>query len=567
MKLSEYFKSLVRNPRILLWAFPLLLIVPNVLLDITEHYSWLSKLTNVALPLGFYYVLVSLSVKVGRSVLWMCFFVVFAAFQIVLLDLYGESIIAIDMFVNVATTNASEVGELLGNLLVGMIIMLLIYLPPIVLAVLQTARRVTATKLSLVRVRTVGVALILCGALTCVAAYLFSGSFMFFREIFPANVISNLVSAVDRTMVSQNYMTTSEGFTYDAVGSRPADMAEVYVVVIGETSRADNWQLMGYDRPTNPRLSKRTELLAFPKALSESNTTHKAVPMLLSHLDAPMFGDSVRYTKSLFEAYNSVGYATAFLSNQQRNHSYIDYFGEEAQTCRFLRDNPSTTGRDIELVDSLKSFLERRDGLKKMVVLHTYGSHFNYRERYPADRAFFKPDESSEASAFNRDELVNAYDNTIRYTDEILDSVISVVEACDVPAVVIYTSDHGEDIFDDGRKRFLHASPVGTYYQLHVPFVMWMSEEYREAFPEKYACAVSNVGKDVVSTRDLFHTLFDLSGMKSSLFDSSASLASPSFMPGKRFFLNDYLEGVALQQSGLHQEDFDMLSKQGISAR
>ena len=108
------------------------------------------------------------------------------------------------------------------------------------------------------------------------------------------------------------------------------------MVVIGETARAANWQLFGYGRETNPRLSRRSGLIAMPHTLSEINTTHKSVPMLLSYLDSENFGDSVAHTRSFFEAFNGAGYSTAFISNQRRNGSYIEFYGDEAQKHIFL---------------------------------------------------------------------------------------------------------------------------------------------------------------------------------------------------------------------------------------
>ena len=122
------------------------LIVPNVALAFTEHDPILSKLTDIALPLGVYYLIMSLTVSVGRTVLCCIPLMVFAAFQIVLLYLYGESIIAIDMFLNVATTNIKEVSELLSNLVIAIVTVILIYVPPIVWAIVLLVRKKRCSK-------------------------------------------------------------------------------------------------------------------------------------------------------------------------------------------------------------------------------------------------------------------------------------------------------------------------------------------------------------------------------------------------------------------------------------
>ena len=122
---------------------------------------------------------------------------------------------------------------------------------------------------------------------------------------------------------------------------------------------------------------------------------------------------------------------------------------------------------------------------KQFIVLRTYGSHFNYRERYPADNAFFLPDFPVDAELKYKDNLINAYDNSIRYTDNFLARLIRMSQEQDIDAAMLYTSDHGEDIFDDDRHLFLHASPVPSYYQIHVPFLMdvrQLSEELSGPF-------------------------------------------------------------------------------------
>lgn len=124
------------------------------------------------------------------------------------------------------------------------------------------------------------------------------------------------------------------------------------------------------------------------------------------------------------------------------------------------------------------------------MVLHTYGSHFNYQERYPRNFAFFKPDSKSEAKPENRRDLLNAYDNTIRYTDYILHGIVERLQKWEKTqaktdgvysqptSAMLYTSDHGENIFDDDRRLFLHAAPKASDYELHVPFIIWTSDGY-----------------------------------------------------------------------------------------
>lgn len=553
------------NPIFWIWFTPVLLITPNIGLTVTEYYSVWSKIANLSLPLGIYALLMSLSAKTGRSILYLIPIMFFGAFQIVLLFLFGNSIIAVDMYVNILTTSVSEATELLGNLKGAILTVCILYLPAITMGIVLKVKHRYVDIKQRRTLRLASYPLIGIGVASVIMAMIFADSYKFRRELFPYNVIENLGTAIYRTKESIHYYQTSRSFSYSPVMTRDKEKEEVFVIVIGETSRADNWQLYGYDRPTNPRLSKRTNIFPFSKVLTEINTTHKAVPMLLSYLTPENFGDSVAHTRSIFSAFNELGYRTAFLSNQRRNHSYIDYYGEEAQTAEFISDAGGPL-RDFNLIEPMKQIIERSPNNKVFIVLHSYGSHFEYRKRYPGDMAYFTPDANSNADIANRDQLLNAYDNTIRYTDALLDSVITVLDRLDVPAAMMFVSDHGEDIFDDDRKRFLHSSPTPTYYQIHVPMIVWLSDEFETEHPE----LVTNLNKhrqmNIASTRSLFHTILDIAGVRTPFYDSSYSLTSPDFHElTSRRYLNDYNESIPLEQSGVREQDIEMFKNKNIT--
>lgn len=563
----KHFNNTLRrifSPGVLLWFYPLLLILPNVALDITEFSTAWSKATNILLPFGFYILIMGIWKNVGRTALLLFPFLFYGAFQVVLLYLYGESIIAVDMFLNLVTTNVSEATELLGNLVGAIITLLIVYVPTLIWCVISAIKRIYASQPSLLRARYCGVLSIFIGLACMFMAYAFDVRFSINSDIFPVNVIHNTIIAIQRTKATGNYYKTSEGFSYKARSSRPADKKEVYVLVIGETSRADDWQLFGYGRHTNPLLTKRDGLIAYPKTLSESNTTHKSVPLMLSWVSAENFADSIYTTKSLISAFNEAGFATAYLSNQGRNHSFIDFFAREAQRTVFLTDN-GHSHQDEELLPLLHDFIEQSTNSKIMVILHTYGSHFNYKDRYPSSFSVFLPDKTADADVFNRNELINAYDNSIRFTDYVLNRVIDMLENRQCLSGMIYLSDHGEDIFDDKRNRFLHASPVPTYWQIHVPLIIWMSPQFKEAYPMLYANANNNSGKNVSSSRSVFNTMLQLGGIITPYADKTKSLIDSAYTETPRLYLNDHNEAVNLEKAGLRNYDYEMLKQKNIT--
>ena len=563
--MKKILSSLLKHPACTLLAifFAIVLMIPNVVLCFTESMGFWTGMANILLPLGFYMLVISLFRRTGWAVWAMLPFSVLAAFQIVLIFLYGGSIIAVDMFLNVVTTNMSEACELLRNLGTAIFTVLVLYLPPLVWATVSLIRKKELMPAPRFILRRGGMILFLAGVSIVVVKSVTSRNYSVTDDVFPVNVIYNIKVAVDRTVDAEHYDETSAGFDFNAVSEHDAIEGEVYVMVIGETARALNWQLGGYDRPTNPRLSQRDNVTFYSKALSESNTTHKSVPMLMSHITACNF-DSVGYVKSVITAFKDAGFKTAFISNQAPNHSYTEFFGREADDCIYL---PDTLGRhcyDGEMLPYVARCLADSSSMKHFIVLHSYGSHFKYAERYPEGFGDFKPDLCDEVTPESRDVLMNAYDNTIEYTDMWLDSLMDMLERSGRRAALVYSADHGEDIMDDSRCRFLHASPTPTYYQLHVAMLTWVSSAYDNAYPEKLVAIRRHRDDPVISTSSLFNTCLDLGGINTRYRDDYLSVASPRYIRPHVLYLNDQNQGVEITDCGLKKEDIAMMKRLSV---
>ena len=325
MKLFKNIKNWLENQEHLFYLFLFILIVPNMVLCFTEPLPFMAKVANVLLPFGCYYLLMTLSRNCGKM-LWILFlFLFFGAFQIVLLYLFGQSIIAVDMFLNLVTTNSSEALELLDNLTPAIIAVIILYVPALILGTISIIRKRKLTVEFIRRERKRAFLVFGISLLSLVGAYVQDSGYELKSDLYPLNVCYNVGLAFQRTALTQDYHRTSKDFTFHARPTHPEGKREVYVMVIGETSRALNWQLYGYERETNPLLSRQTGLIAFPKVLTESNTTHKSVPMLMSGATACNY-DSIYHQKGIITAFKEAGFRTAFFSNQRYNHSFIDFF-------------------------------------------------------------------------------------------------------------------------------------------------------------------------------------------------------------------------------------------------
>ena len=543
------------------------LLLPNIALCYTECLAPWACGVNVLLPLSLYMLFFSVAKRPGKMIWWAFIFVFFAAFQLVLLYLFGTGVIAVDMFLNLVTTNPGEAMELLDNLAPAVVGVFVVYLPLLILGGVNIRRDSRLSVSFQQRVRHWAMQIGAIGLFCLLASYLVVDDYRMRNQLYPVNVCYNLYLAFERNAASENYREASRDFKFDARSEHSATAPEVYVMVVGETARAHNFSLYGYPRNTNPLLSKTPGIKAFPNVTTQSNTTHKSVPMLLSAASAEDF-ERLFHEKGILAAFKEAGFHTVFISNQLPNHSFIDFLGEQADEHYFLKKEDASQGNhyDEDLLQKLDEILPLADASssahyhyryrKLFVVLHSYGSHFNYQERYPRSFAYFKPDSKSEAKPENRRDLLNAYDNTIRYTDYILHGIVERLQkwegvqtktdgVYDQPtSAMLYTSDHGENIFDDERSLFLHAAPKASDYELHVPFIIWTSAGFSKQYPDILKALGENRSKQVQSSLSAFHTMLGIGGIQTHYRQDEYSVASDKYHPVKLLYLDDHDEAI-----------------------
>ncbi len=541
------------------------LLLPNIALCYTECLTPWACGVNVLLPLSLYMLFFSAAKRPGKMIWWAFIFVFFAAFQLVLLYLFGTGVIAVDMFLNLVTTNPGEAMELLDNLAPAVVGVFVVYLPLLILGGVNIRRDSRLSVSFQQRVRHWAMQIGAIGLFCLLASYLMVDDYRMRNQLYPVNICYNLYLAFERNAASENYKEVSRNFKFDARSEHSATAPEVYVMVVGETARAHNFSLYGYPRNTNPLLSKTPGIKAFPNVTTQSNTTHKSVPMLLSAASAEDF-ERLFHEKGILAAFKEAGFHTVFISNQLPNHSFIDFLGEQADEHYFLKKEDALQGNhyDEDLLQKLDEILPKADASssahyryrKLFVVLHSYGSHFNYQERYPRSFAYFKPDSRSEAKSENRRDLLNAYDNTIRYTDYILHGIIERLQKwegiqtktdgvyCQPTSAMLYTSDHGENIFDDDRHLFLHAAPKASDYELHVPFIIWTSDGFSKQYPDILKALGENRSKQVQSSLSAFHTMLGIGGIQTHYRQDEYSVASDKYHPLKLLYLDDHDEAI-----------------------
>ena len=360
---------------------------------------------------------------------------------------------------------------------------------------------------------------------------------MKFEKIYPYDFYINTCKIVQEQRRIAAYNRALESFSF-GIQPRKDSVPAIYVLVIGETARSMNFSLNGYERPTNPLLSKRSNLVSFPHAYSQANLTSFSVPHILSRITAAGH-DSIFSEKSLVEAFAEAGTATCWISNQHAG-TYVDRILRTADSVYTTTKDATNEGNlDIYLADQLNRYLQTTEHKSRFVVVHSLGSHWRYDLRYTDRFAVWQPSISDNFSQNliqpqNRQLLLNTYDNSILYTDYFLDSLISVLEHTHLPAFMLYLSDHGENLYDDERQLVLHGTYIGTEYEYNIPFIAWYSDEFAALHPEMAAALQDNRPKRFNSAT-VFHTMLSAAGI-TEIADQEKNLLAPTLQEQDTLF-------------------------------
>ncbi|QLB19465.1 phosphoethanolamine transferase [Mannheimia granulomatis] len=336
--------------------------------------------------------------------------------------------------------------------------------------------------------------------------------------ITPSNFIASTVKKI-RHDYRNNIPYQQLGL--DAVQAKPDDHRHVTILVVGETTRAQNWGLNGYERQTTPKLAARGEqIINFPHASSCGTSTAVSVPCMFSSFSqADHNGIRASKQDNLLDILQRAGIDILWLNN----NSDCKGVCERVPNKDLLTLNLPEYCRDGECLDNIllpeldKALKESRVDKDLVVVLHTMGNHGpTYYERYTDKERIFTPTcDTNEINRCSNQELVNTYDNGIVYLDQFLDKIIQRLEQ--EPAwesALYYVSDHGESLGENGL--YLHGAPynIAPDYQTKVPMIMWFSPEWIKNEPFDLNCVRNNAKNNAHSHDNFFHTVISMMDMK-----------------------------------------------------
>ena len=362
-----------------------------------------------------------------------------------------------------------------------------------------------------------------------------------FARSWPFGLVARGVDFYKERQYLADLNRRSAAFRFDARQSDPANAPDVLVMVLGESARFDRWSINGYTRETNPLLAKEANLVPLQDLITSVSATRLSVPVIISRKPAMQSLKDGFTEKSFLTAFKEAGYKTYWLSNQISFGKFdtpVSVFAREADTVEFLNLGGFTTRSNLDevLFDPLERALQD-PAPKKLIVLHTLGSHWNYAHRYPARfdkwtpslRGVDKPVVTDDAI---EPQMSNSYDNSILYTDWFLSQVIDKLRSPEKAAALMYVADHGQTLYDKSCDLAFHGH--NTQYEFHVPAFVWYSDVYAALYPAKVA-QLKQHRKARLSTENVFHTLVDLGDIRYPGERLEWSIASPQWKRHKRY--------------------------------
>ncbi|MBB5605825.1 MULTISPECIES: phosphoethanolamine transferase [unclassified Janthinobacterium] len=337
----------------------------------------------------------------------------------------------------------------------------------------------------------------------------------------------------------------SSNFRFGARQQSPDTQPEVVVMVIGESSRYDRWSLNGYTRDTNPLLKQESNLVPLADVITSVSATRLSVPVIVSRKPATQSLKDGFSEKSFITAYKEAGFKTYWLSNQISFGKFdtpVSVFAKEADVVQFLNLGgfTNTSNFDQILFDPLKNALAD-PAPKKLIVLHTLGSHWNYSERYPKSFDKWQPslfgvDKPVYTDTAIKPQLNNSYDSSILYTDWFLSNVIGILkdggERTALRSSLVYVADHGQTLYDGTCRLAFHGH--NTQYEFHVPSFVWYSPQFQLRYPDKVT-QLHLHQKSRLSTENMFHTVLDMGDIHFPGEQPEWSFVNPRFKQHKRY--------------------------------
>lgn len=329
----------------------------------------------------------------------------------------------------------------------------------------------------------------------------------------PYNVVFQSINTV-KELNKRKYIEHTSQMSFGAQQMKTTSPKEVYIFAIGESLRYDNLSLNGkYARSTTPLLEQKRNLILFHNYYSQACLTMYSVPQLVTRATPDNYDLNFK-ERSIVEPFRECGFKTYTIVSQTNLLSYEKYLSNGVDSLiivpNIVQDGEIIMG-DKTMVHIVDSLMQQHE--KLFVMMQFLGNH-SFFTNYEKEFDIYKPNSNSctdEEKLTSDSLLINAYDNSILYTDWVLSSIINVIDRPDIVSSFVFVSDHGEHISKEGAGHGGNCSPVKEEY--HVPFIFWWSDEYEALYPEKTYYAKSHTHSKI-NGDCIFYSLCDMADIQ-----------------------------------------------------
>ena len=354
----------------------------------------------------------------------------------------------------------------------------------------------------------------------------------------PYNVVFQTINTA-KELNKRKMIAHAGDIDFGAQQNKTTTNKQVYVLAVGESLRYDNVSLNGlYARSTTPRLESKDNLLLFHNYYSQACLTMYSVPQLLTRATPDNY-DLNFMERSIVEPFRECGFKTFTIVSNTNLLSYETYLSNGVDSLIIVPnivENGEILSGDKTMASIIDSITHVHD--KVFILMQFLGNH-SFFTNYEKEYDIYKPNANSctEEERLTSDSLlINAYDNSILYTDYILTSIIDVIDQPDWVSGFMFMSDHGEEISKGGAGHGGNCSPVKTEY--HVPFIFWWSNEYANLYPDKVNQAKKHTYSRI-NGDNVFYTACDMADIElDSLYNEPTwSIFSSNFEEHERCIL------------------------------
>ena len=356
----------------------------------------------------------------------------------------------------------------------------------------------------------------------------FASIFRNHRDIVHRIIPNNFVNAIYQNIILL-YPEEKGNFTPSA-SSKSEEWSghkrrSVFVFVVGETARAENFSLNGYKRETNPEL-RALNVINYSDVHSCGTSTAASLPCIFSSLDRKNIAkDKIKYSDNLLNLIENSGIEVLWIDNNSGCKGVCDSKTTISTDGMFL-DKAGQEIYDESMLGVFEDYMAKNSDKDLFVVLHQKGSHGPaYYLRTPESFHHFKPIcKTAELQQCSPQSIVNSYDNTILYTDYFLAKLISSLkQKKNINTAMLYVSDHGESLGENGI--YLHGMPymIAPQNQKHVPMIAWLSDNYLDDFKINKHCVAAK-RSDAFSHDNIFHSILDALKIQTKALDINSSI-------------------------------------------